>query len=139
VVVIDDGLQVLDDDEVRRLLAGGVVGRVGFSIGALPAIVPVNYRLLGGAVVFRTGAGSKLTAALSGSVVAFEVDDYATSDRSGWSVLAVGEAHVVTDLALARAADASGLEPFADGARERLVRIEPTFLSGRRIVHGAPR
>jgi len=70
-------------------------------------------------------------------VVAFEVDDYQLTDRSGWSVLAVGPAEVVDDADLAaRLADA-GLEPFADGPRAAMVRIEPTFLSGRRLVHGA--
>jgi nitroimidazol reductase NimA-like FMN-containing flavoprotein (pyridoxamine 5'-phosphate oxidase superfamily) len=134
-VVIDDGLEVLGDDEARRLLAGAEVGRVGYSIGALPAIVPVNYRMADGAVVFLTGAGSKLTAALSGSVVAFEVDDFELADRTGWSVLVVGQAQVVTDDDLSRAVASTGLMPFVDGPRSRIVRITPSFVSGRRIVH----
>ena len=37
-------------------------------------ITPVNYVLDGGTVTFRTDAGSKLSAALQGAAVAFEVD-----------------------------------------------------------------
>jgi hypothetical protein len=51
-------------------------------------------------------------------------------------VLAVGRAEVVTDPRAVAKVDASGLAPFADGARPAIVRIEPTFLSGRRLVHG---
>jgi nitroimidazol reductase NimA-like FMN-containing flavoprotein (pyridoxamine 5'-phosphate oxidase superfamily) len=134
-MIVDGGLELLGDDDARRLLASGEVGRVGITIGALPAIFPVNYRMVDGAIVFRTAPGSKMSAAAAGAVVAFEVDDYGMWDRSGWSVLAVGQAEVVDDPAICRAADAAGLEPFADGARTAVVRIEPTFLSGRRLVH----
>jgi hypothetical protein len=48
-----------------------------------------------GAIVFRTAPGSKIAAAAAGSVVAFEVDDDGRLDRSGWSVLAVGQAQLV--------------------------------------------
>jgi uncharacterized protein len=134
-MMVDAGLELLSDDEARRLLAGGEIGRVGITLGALPAIFPVNYRLVDGSIVFRTAPGSKMSAAVAGAVVAFEVDDYGVWDRSGWSVLAVGQAQVVDDPSLRRAVDAAGLEPFADGARAAMVRIEPTFLSGRRLVH----
>ena len=96
-MIVDEGLELLDDDEARELLRIGEVGRVGVTIGALPAIFPVNYRVIDGAIVFRTSPGSKMSAAAVGAVVAFEVDDYQLADRSGWSVLAVGTAEVVHD------------------------------------------
>jgi nitroimidazol reductase NimA-like FMN-containing flavoprotein (pyridoxamine 5'-phosphate oxidase superfamily) len=135
-VIVDSGLELLTEDEARQLLAGGEVGRIGITMGALPAIFPVNYRVLDGAIVFRTAPGSKLSAAAAGAVVAFEVDDYGVFDRSGWSVLAVGQAQVVDDDALRARVAAAGLEPFVDGERSAIVRIEPTFLSGRKLVHG---
>jgi nitroimidazol reductase NimA-like FMN-containing flavoprotein (pyridoxamine 5'-phosphate oxidase superfamily) len=137
-MLVDGGLELLSDDEAQRLLAGGEVGRVGITIGALPAIFPVNYRLVDGAILFRTAPGSKMAAAAAGAVVAFEVDDFGLWDRSGWSVLAVGRAELVDDPSVRGAADAAGLEPFADGDRTALVRIEPTFVSGRRLVHHPP-
>jgi nitroimidazol reductase NimA-like FMN-containing flavoprotein (pyridoxamine 5'-phosphate oxidase superfamily) len=133
-MIVDEGLELLTEDEARALLATGEVGRIGITIGALPAIFPVNYRLVDGAIFFRTSEGSKLTAATNGSVVAFEVDDYQLADRSGWSVLAIGTAQVVDPAAKREVLDAH-LSPLADGHRPALVCIEPTFISGRRIVH----
>jgi uncharacterized protein len=135
-MIVDEGLELLSEDAARRLLAGGEVGRVGICIGALPAIFPVNYRLIDGAIVFWTSPGSKMSAAAEGAVVAFEVDDYQMADRTGWSVLAVGRAEVVTDSDIAARVKATHLQPLVDGRRDTLVRIEPTFLSGRRLVHG---
>jgi uncharacterized protein len=138
-MIVDEGLELLDDDEARELLRSGEVGRVGITIGALPAIFPVNYRVIDGAIVFRTSPGSKMSAAAAGAVVAFEVDDYQLPDRSGWSVLAVGPAEVVHDLALTFRVLEAGLEPLAGGDhRTTIVRIEPTFISGRRIVRDGP-
>ncbi len=137
-MIIDEGLELLSEEQARDLLASGEVGRIGITIGALPAIFPVNYRIIDGAIVFRTSPGSKLSAAAEGAVVAFEVDDYQLADRTGWSVLAVGRAEVVHDLATTFKVLDSHLQPLADGRRTSIVRIVPTFLSGRRIVHEAP-
>jgi nitroimidazol reductase NimA-like FMN-containing flavoprotein (pyridoxamine 5'-phosphate oxidase superfamily) len=133
-MLIDEGLGLLTEEEALELLASAEVGRVGVTIGALPAIFPVNYRLIDGAVVFRTGVGSKLRAASSGNVVAFEADDHDPVDRTGWSVLLIGQAEVVHDPELEERLQDVHLEPFAGGDRSALVRVEPTFVSGRRIV-----
>jgi nitroimidazol reductase NimA-like FMN-containing flavoprotein (pyridoxamine 5'-phosphate oxidase superfamily) len=137
-VIVDEGLELLTEDQARGLLATGEVGWVGITIGALPAIFPVNYRLIDGSIVFRTAPGFKMSAAAESAVVAFEVDDYQLADRSGWSVLVVGRAEVIHDVATACKALDAGLEPMAEGSRTTIVRIEPTFLSGRRIVHDPP-
>jgi len=133
-MLVDQGLELLSEADCRALLAGGEVGRIGITLGALPAIFPVNYRMIDGAIVFRTAPGSKLSAAVAGAVVAFEVDDYEVADRSGWSVLAVGQAEVVHDPDMTVKAQTAHLEPFVDGPRTAHVRIEPTFVSGRRLV-----
>jgi nitroimidazol reductase NimA-like FMN-containing flavoprotein (pyridoxamine 5'-phosphate oxidase superfamily) len=134
-MIVDEGLEFLTESQCLALLADGEVGRVGVTMGALPAIFPVNYRLLDGAIVFRTSPGSKMSAAVSGAVVAFEVDDYHLEERTGWSVLAVGPSEVVHDLSLAFRILEEQLEPLADGRRSTIVRIRPSFVSGRRIVH----
>jgi uncharacterized protein len=134
-MLIDEGLELLDESEAFRLLANSEIGRVGVTIGALPAIFPVNYRLIDGCVIFRSSPGSKLSAAARGTVVAFEVDDYNAADRSGWSVLVVGASEIVHDLDVTFKTLEAGLQPYADGPRGAIVRIVPTFVSGRRIVH----
>ena len=133
--VIDEGLELLDEDMAWKLLRGGDVGRVGFTMGALPAIFPVNYAVIDDAIVFRTAPGSKLSAATDSAVVAFEVDDYDRTYRSSWSVLAIGRSEVVHGLAFTRLVLDAGLEPFAGGRRSNLVRIQPELLTGRRIIH----
>ena len=133
--MIDHGLEILDEAKSWTLVQQGEVGRIGVTIGALPAIFPVNYRVVDGAIVFRTAAGSKLEAASRGAIVAFEVDDWDRADRSGWSVLVIGRAAVLHDLVVTRLVVDAGLEPFAPGRRTNLVRIVPEMITGRRIVH----
>jgi nitroimidazol reductase NimA-like FMN-containing flavoprotein (pyridoxamine 5'-phosphate oxidase superfamily) len=65
----------------------------------MPAAHPVNYLLDDEEIVFRTGDGAKLAAAARGAVVGFQVDEIDVERRSGWSVLGVGEAYEIHDLA----------------------------------------
>jgi nitroimidazol reductase NimA-like FMN-containing flavoprotein (pyridoxamine 5'-phosphate oxidase superfamily) len=134
----DTGLSVLDEVECMTLLAGVHVGRVAVTIGAVPAVFPVNFGVVDGAIVFRTGTGTKLDAATRNAVVAFEVDDLDPPYHEGWSVLVVGVADELTDPALLERAEALPLAPWAPGTRDHLVRLQPEFISGRRIVQGAP-
>src|SRR5205807_10203279 len=67
-------LEVLDRQECLDLVARVPVGRLVFTEGALPAVHPVNFRLHDGHVIFRVAPGSKLTAAVSNNIVAFQVD-----------------------------------------------------------------
>jgi uncharacterized protein len=93
----DDGLELLSEAECHDLLAHHAVGRVAVTVGGLPAVFPVNYVVVDGDIVFKTGEGTKLSAALRHAVVAFQVDEIDRLYHEGWSVLAVGTAEVVTD------------------------------------------
>jgi uncharacterized protein len=90
-------LTELSREECLRLLAGGLVGRVVFTDAALPAAHPVTYLLDGEEIVFCTAGGGKLAAATLHRVVAFQTDEIDPMNRTGWSVLAVGQAYEVTD------------------------------------------
>jgi len=72
-MVVDDGIGVLDEAECLELLSRSSIGRVAVTIGAVPAVFPVNFRLVDRSIVFRTGTGTKLDAAVRHAVVAFEV------------------------------------------------------------------
>jgi nitroimidazol reductase NimA-like FMN-containing flavoprotein (pyridoxamine 5'-phosphate oxidase superfamily) len=128
-------LETLERGECLRMLATVPVGRIGVSIGALPVILPVNFALVGPSIVFRTVPGTKLDAAAHHAVVAFEVDGWAPDGSSGWSVLVQGFCSEVTDAAERVALDAHPLRawPFDDGVAGRYVRIEISFVSGRRF------
>jgi nitroimidazol reductase NimA-like FMN-containing flavoprotein (pyridoxamine 5'-phosphate oxidase superfamily) len=132
--LIDNGLEILSPAQCRDLLRRTAVGRVAVTVAALPAIFPVNYVLLDDQIVFLTGEGTKLRAALERAVVAFQVDHFDDATGSGWSVMAVGLAEEITDPAEVAAAAELDLHPFAAGDRTRFVKIRPEFLSGRRIV-----
>ena len=127
------GLEILDEQECGSLLADTEVGRVGVSIGALPAIFPVNYRFVNEELLFFTGEGTKLTAALSKAVVAFEADQVDPLTRTGWSVHVLGIAEVSQSAADQAAADLAGLEAWAPAERPYLVRIRPDWITGRRL------
>jgi nitroimidazol reductase NimA-like FMN-containing flavoprotein (pyridoxamine 5'-phosphate oxidase superfamily) len=130
------GLEELAPGECLRLLRSVHVGRVGVTIDALPAVLPVNFVVSNGAVVFRTAVGTKLDVATSGAVIAFEADSYgASADQSGWSVLVRGVAYELTQASELARARALPLDSWAwQGGADRFVRIEPTVLTGRRIV-----
>jgi len=127
-------LEELSRSECLRLLASVSVGRVGLSINALPAVLPVNFALLDGEVVFRTVEGTKFHAAAAGRVLAFEADGYETDGLSGWSVLVQGVSRVVTEPTELDRARQLTVEPWGvGGAADRIVRITSTLVSGRRF------
>ena len=128
----DEGLDILDEDECLRLLGSVPIGRVGICSGSLPAILPVNFELYGRSIVFRTGRGTKLDAAVRSAVVAFQADHYDALYHTGWSVLAIGEAKDITENVDLFAGEAR-VRPWAGGERRHYVTVEAEFLSGRRI------
>jgi uncharacterized protein len=128
-------LEVLSADDCFGLLAGAAVGRVGLSIDALPVVLPVNFAVWKRSVVFRTVPGTKLDAALAGSVVAFEADAYEADGASGWSVLVQGRAEEVTEAAELAELKRAGLRSWALGERaDRFVCIDASLVSGRRFL-----
>lgn len=131
-MLVDEGLEILSEEVCLELLSREEVGRIAVSVSALPAIFPVNYRLIDGDVLFLTGAGIKANAAIEGNVVGFEVDHIDPESRTGWSVLIVGQARLVGASERATMGDLD-LSPWAGGLRSHLVRIHPELISGRRI------
>ncbi|MGY1577804.1 pyridoxamine 5'-phosphate oxidase family protein [Streptomyces sp. MN13] len=125
----------LDPQECRTLLSTHGVGRIAVSTSdGRPAVVPVNYEVVGDAIVFRTAPDS-VPAAAVGKEVAFEVDHVDEAMSRGWSVLAVGTASVVTEPDAVRAlAQRAHTAPWAGGRREMWVSIRPATLTGRRIM-----
>ena len=75
--------EVLGLAECQRLLGTVSIGRIVFTVGALPAVHPVNFVVDGDEILFRTNSATKLAAATRNAIVAFEVDafDGATARR----------------------------------------------------------
>lgn len=129
-----DGLEVLSEDECRRLLALEHLGRVGVSVGALPAIFPVNYIVAGDEILFFIADGTKLQAATVNAVVVLEVDHFNASGRTGWSVMVVGQARERTEPGVVTGAMRAGLAPWARTDSSHLVALKTELVSGRRII-----
>ncbi|MFN8019626.1 MAG: pyridoxamine 5'-phosphate oxidase family protein [Acidimicrobiales bacterium] len=130
------GLDVLDEHECLRLLASTHFGRVAVTVGALPAIFPIHYAMLGRDPVFRTDPGAKLMAASAGTILCLEADDADPVNHTGWSVMVTGPAHVITDPDELRTAQALPLRPWV-GRGDVYVRVQGVLVSGRRIVDPA--
>jgi nitroimidazol reductase NimA-like FMN-containing flavoprotein (pyridoxamine 5'-phosphate oxidase superfamily) len=127
------GIEVLSFLQCEELLEQGTIGRIGMMVAGEPVILPVNYRYVSGSVVFRTAIGEKSQAASMDQPMAFEIDDWDTHRKKGWSVLVKGTAHEVDpdDTAVAGASD---LQPWATAIeRDIWVRIVPNEITGRRI------
>ena len=130
--------ETLDDDECVDLIRDRAIGRVAVTIGAIPAVFPVSFTFLDGAIYFRTGEGTQLARAVCRSVVAFEVDDFEPVQHRGWSVLAVGVARPWSPMSVAALASRLPLRSLGSGEKEQWMRIWPEFLSGRRITESGP-
>ena len=131
------GLEVLGYEECLRLAGSQPVGRIAFAEGGGIHVFPVNHRVVDGLVAFLTADGTKLGAAMEGSVVAFEVDRFDADERTGWSVLVKGRAELVTESPLQTRLLTTGLRPWRDRVqRPEWVVIRPDIVTGRRLLAG---
>jgi nitroimidazol reductase NimA-like FMN-containing flavoprotein (pyridoxamine 5'-phosphate oxidase superfamily) len=134
-------LEILNEAECLRLISSGGVGRLAFAGRFDLTVLPVNYVLDDGAILFRTAAAGSTDEDLRTGIehaeyrVAFEVDDFDPETHEGWSVLIQGPAHHIDDPAGQTAAIAAGVEPWAGGEREHFIKIAPARITGRRIRH----
>ena len=137
-------VELLDEAECLRLISAGGVGRIGYTGRFGPIVVPVNYALHEGTIVFRTGQNSPMGEDLrtgiehAESKVAFEIDEISPATREGWSILVQGGAHPVDSETERASVMQSGVEPWAGGEKELFVRVIPTRITGRRIRRTAP-
>lgn len=122
-------LDAMSTEECRGYLRAARLGRVAVSIDALPVIMPVIFTFADDAIWFFTEEGTKLRAALTNAVIAFEIDHL--EPEAGWSVLVIGRSLEVTDPEVIDTRRAEGLYPAAPGVRDHLVCIPVAHISGR--------
>ena len=129
-------IEELDAAECWRLLASQTIGRVAATDGSAAHIWPVNFRVRGESVLFRTDRGGKALDISAHPRVAFEVDG--TENGLHWSVILTGTAEL-------READDPGTHEGQDelvtqnpGIKRYFVFIAGT-VSGRRFASAADR
>jgi uncharacterized protein len=128
----------LDRSESLRLMAGVPVGRLIFTVDALPTVRPMNFAVVDDLIVLRTTADTTVRRKVHGVIVAFEADEFDAVTSSGWSVTVVGRAAVVTDPELVAMYQTVPLVPWAPGQRDQFVTITTELVEGRRIRRYQP-
>jgi len=134
--VSSDALETLTTAHCRALLEAGLIGRVAFWADG-PHILPVNYSIFGDDVVIRTAGDSLLAAQAPGTEVALEIDHIDYAEHRGWSVVATGACERIEDESeIRRITDGWDPRPWAEGERNRYLRLRWSTLTGRRIGRG---
>jgi len=129
----DRDIEVLGEAECLALMGTVPLGRIVFTEGALPAVQPVTFVLVGGEVFIPTKRGAKVVAASRGAVVAFEVDDFDAASRTGWNVTVVGASRVISDPGEVARLDRLGVQPWAPSDAHCYIGIQIRVVGGRRI------
>lgn len=110
------------------------VGRLAFVDDGVPAVLPLNFRVDGTSIVFRTGPGAKLAAVISAQMLAFEADEVDAGWQWGWSVLAQGRAYHEQDRHTIRRLERLGLRPWTHAQRDDWIVMRPSRISGRQLI-----
>lgn len=127
------GMEILESAECFRLLASVPIGRVAYVADGAPRIFPVTFGVSENHIAYRSGAGSKLDAAEMARPIAFEVDDWDEAQRTGWSVVASGRVHTVTDEDRVAQLEDLDVDPWLSGEEMEWVEITIDEISGRRL------
>lgn len=127
----------LTPQECRDLFAGQPVARVAFSDadGALH-VLPVTHAVVGDDVCFKSAPGTKLGRAAAGGRMVVQSDAVDDTGQTGWSVVARGNARIVTDEDELEVLMALPFQPWSHAAEEGLwVRVDVDQWEGRRVAH----
>jgi Pyridoxamine 5'-phosphate oxidase len=119
--------RTLAPEECWSLMGVAGIGRVAVTVDGAPRIVPVNYAVVGDVIYFRTAVGTILNNVVS-QKVAFEVDAFDSSSRSGWSVCVVGSGRPMPECRSDVVIDS-----WAPRRRELRYCIVPDEVTGRRL------
>ncbi|WP_460492506.1 pyridoxamine 5'-phosphate oxidase family protein [Dactylosporangium cerinum] len=129
-------MRALSRDRCLALLASVPVGRVVFSLRALPAIRPVNHLVDGNTIVIRSNLGGALasTATQIGPlVVAYEADTFDLAGHTGWTVVVTGAARLILD-GERQARYERLLQPWTDEPMNCVIGIDCDLVTGYELV-----
>jgi nitroimidazol reductase NimA-like FMN-containing flavoprotein (pyridoxamine 5'-phosphate oxidase superfamily) len=128
-------LTELTDAESLALLASVSLGRIVFTMRALPTVRPVNHILDDGQIVIRSHLGTAIVSQADtsyGAVVAYEADDLDPVQHLGWSVSITGTAKILQDTdQIARYR--GRLSPWVNDQVDDIIAIRPELIHGFRF------
>lgn len=129
-----ESMDVLSPSRCLELLRTMTVGRIGISVAeGAPEILPINFVIDRGTVVFRTAPGTKLAAALDHRPVTFQADGFLAADGIAWSVMLKGTGALITGQDQLLEAYRLPLFPWQPAPKHNFVRIEPDQITGRQF------
>jgi len=127
----------LTHEMCEQLLRAGVFGRMALNRPTGPEVIPVNYAVVGDAVLVRTSPGSLLDRYADGAALVFEVDQPSYDRGHGWSVVARGRGErLTTEQLTEEERRAPGPPAWVTRPEETWIRLRWATLTGRRIGRG---
>lgn len=132
-------IEELSVHQCWELLRAREVGRLAVWVDDHTDIFPINYAVDHGTIVFRSAAGTKVTAALSDAPVALEIDGFDEQTDRVWSVVLKGQAESIQQIEDVMDTLTLDLTPWEDGAKNWFIRIVPTLVTGRRFPKTDPK
>ncbi|UVJ40089.1 pyridoxamine 5'-phosphate oxidase family protein [Arthrobacter sp. CJ23] len=133
------GAEHLQPHECWAALRGVSLGRLAVWADDHPDIFPVNFTVDHGTLVFRTGPGTKLAAALGEVPVAMEADGVNPDTGVAWSVVVKGKAGAIERIEDVLDTVALLLFPWEAGEKDHFIRITADSITGRRFTVAPPR
>lgn len=128
-------VEVLTDQDCWDTLRRLEFGRLAYAIDGYLDLVPINYAVHDGEIVFRTAEGSKLSAVLAGGEVVFEIDEIGDDEAVSIIMRALPREMPHDE---ARWADQLRLRPWVPTVKEHVVGLRPLQMSGRRFHLARP-
>ena len=130
----------LSHPECLQLLGRVLYGRVVFTAGALPAVRLASHLVDGGQIIICASLGTAVSPGPDGSgpVVAYEADQVNADEWSGWNVVVVGRAALVTDEQLAARYRALLRPAWADEQASQVITITAELVTGYLVNGKAP-
>lgn len=132
---MDGDIQELSDLECWEILRRNELGRLAFHLLDEVYIVPINYVVDGGGILFRTAEGSKLLGVVLNGNVAFEVEEVGA--EMARSVVVRGEARQL-DEHEAHRVEQLPLHNWVPGLRYEVVEVVPKVVTGREFHLSRP-
>lgn len=132
------GMTILDEAASWELLSTADVVRIAVAVGDDLEVFPVNAVVDRRTLVFATGEGTKLAAAVVSGRVTVEADGFDRSFGEAWSVVVKGVPERLERFADIQEAEELPLVPWSAHPKQWFVRVHPTEITGRRFVTVRP-
>jgi nitroimidazol reductase NimA-like FMN-containing flavoprotein (pyridoxamine 5'-phosphate oxidase superfamily) len=131
----DEPVATLSVEECWELLEVEEFGRLAYRLVDEVHLVPINYVVDGGVLLFRTASGNKLFAAALHADVAFEIDWH--DEHAAWSVVVRGRIRRLHEDEVHRV-EGRLLEPWVPTMKYDVIELTPETVSGRRFLLRRP-